>query len=370
MLQNMKVDIIYYKSNSDFEMEFNLCGCCRMRLLTDKSPDRKTMVHSLARAVSRSRIIMIVGSLFGETGALPTVSEAIGIGLSSIDNKTYGIKSEEEIKIISGATPLVTPDGFFGGCIIESGPQTLILISDNKTVRKEIMHSLIHPYIEELYANELLERSANTEENVTETTSDNFEDGNLVLESDEPESQYSEADNYQLLTENDVLQESQPLEAEDPHLLSEIKDEDDIQAIVSNDEEILSVVQPENIEEVVDYSSEGIIMDDADDSEETSEDIKFKEFDIISDTDYDDYDFAQVAELAYMDQQDSEMLVENDDSDESYSRGYSLKSPILILTIVLLLTIVVLCFCIFLVPSSSNSTPTAFIKETFSTLFG
>ena len=52
MFQNVKVDIIYYKTNTDFEMEFNLCGCCRMRLLTDKSPDRKTAVHSLARAVS------------------------------------------------------------------------------------------------------------------------------------------------------------------------------------------------------------------------------------------------------------------------------------------------------------------------------
>ena len=38
----MKVDVIYYKTNTDFEMEFNLCGCCRMRLLTDKAPDRKT----------------------------------------------------------------------------------------------------------------------------------------------------------------------------------------------------------------------------------------------------------------------------------------------------------------------------------------
>ena len=30
MFQNLKVDVIYYKTNTDFEMEFNLCGCCRM----------------------------------------------------------------------------------------------------------------------------------------------------------------------------------------------------------------------------------------------------------------------------------------------------------------------------------------------------
>ena len=47
MLQNIKVDIIYYKTATDFEMEFNLCGCCRMRLLTDKAPDRRSMVQNL-----------------------------------------------------------------------------------------------------------------------------------------------------------------------------------------------------------------------------------------------------------------------------------------------------------------------------------
>ncbi|MEE1055109.1 MAG: hypothetical protein U0L36_04660, partial [Acutalibacteraceae bacterium] len=68
MFQIIKVDIIYYQTNTDFEMEFNLCGCCRMRLLTDNAPDKKTLVHSLARAVSRSRVIIIVGNLFGEEG--------------------------------------------------------------------------------------------------------------------------------------------------------------------------------------------------------------------------------------------------------------------------------------------------------------
>ena len=57
MLYNLRSDIIYYKSGSDFELEFNLCGCCRMRLLTAKPSNKKTFVHSLARAVSRSRVI-------------------------------------------------------------------------------------------------------------------------------------------------------------------------------------------------------------------------------------------------------------------------------------------------------------------------
>lgn len=169
MFQNMKVDIVYYKTNSDFEMEFNLCGCCRMRLLTDKATDRKLMVHSLARAVSRSRIIMVVGPLFGEEGSIATTASAIGSSLEKVDNKLYGIRTDAPINIIAGATPLVTSDGFFGGCIIERGPQTMILLSESRTVRKTIVENLIHPYISELYAIELKNKAESIIESNTET---------------------------------------------------------------------------------------------------------------------------------------------------------------------------------------------------------
>ena len=96
MLQNLKVDIVYYRTNTDFELEFNLCGCCRMRLLTDKAPDRKTLVHDLARAVSRSRVIIISGNLFGEDGIMDITARAISKTLTEIDNKRYGISGGEK----------------------------------------------------------------------------------------------------------------------------------------------------------------------------------------------------------------------------------------------------------------------------------
>jgi len=150
MIQNLKVDVIYHQTASDFEMEFNLCGCCRMRLLNDKTTDRKGFVKALARGVARSRVIIACGPLFGDEGIIKTVSIAIGTGLCSCDAKTYGIISDEKIEIIKGSTPLVTSDGYFGGCIIESGPQTIILLTENRAFRKAIMQNLIHPYIEEL----------------------------------------------------------------------------------------------------------------------------------------------------------------------------------------------------------------------------
>lgn len=150
MVQNLKVDIIYHMTPSDFEMEFNLCGCCRMRLLNDKTTDKKTFIKALARAVSRSRVIMVCGPLFGENGIIKTVATAIGGATAPCNNATYGIIGDESIEIINGSTPLVTPDGYFGGCIIESGPQTIILLTENRAFRKSIMQNLIHPYVEEI----------------------------------------------------------------------------------------------------------------------------------------------------------------------------------------------------------------------------
>ncbi len=146
-MDNIKVDIIYYNIGTDFEMEFNLCGCCRMRLLTDKVQNRNEFTQSLSRAVSRSRIIMACGPLFGETGLINTVGVVTGIGTELLDNKSYGVETDDEIPILKGSTPLVTSDGIFGGCIIENGPQTIILLSESKTLRKQIMKDLIHPYI-------------------------------------------------------------------------------------------------------------------------------------------------------------------------------------------------------------------------------
>ncbi len=150
MFQNVKVDVLYYQINTDFEMEFNLCGCCRMRLLTEKATDRKSLAHFLARAVSRSRVILVCGSLFGSDGLIETVARSVNRPLVVADAAAYGLDSDTEVKIMEGATPLVSPEGYFGGCIIESGPQAIILLTDNKHVRKSIMENLIHSYVAEL----------------------------------------------------------------------------------------------------------------------------------------------------------------------------------------------------------------------------
>ena len=167
-MQSMKVDIVYYVVPTDFELEFNLSGCCRMRLLTSLSHDRKGYVEALARAVSRSKIILACGPIFGEDGLIYMTSKAIGRPLTLINNRDYGIADEQNVRVIEGSLPLVTSSGLFGGVIIESGPQTIIILSENRDVRKNIMQTLIHPYIQEISIMEIRKSTASVPQHTAE----------------------------------------------------------------------------------------------------------------------------------------------------------------------------------------------------------
>ncbi|MBQ1186251.1 MAG: hypothetical protein IIX54_01005 [Clostridia bacterium] len=146
-MANLKIDIIYYKTSSDFEMEFNLSGCCRMRMFKDKVETPKGLVNTLARDVSRSKITIIVTDLFGDNSGIPTVAKAIKLPLVNFDKEKYGVSTNDDILIPETAVPLVTKTGIYGGCIIENGPQSIIIVSSVRTLRHEIMKAYIHNYV-------------------------------------------------------------------------------------------------------------------------------------------------------------------------------------------------------------------------------
>lgn len=385
MFQNMKTDIIYYKTNTDFEMEFNLCGCCRMRLLTDKTPDRKTMVHSLARAVSRSQIILVVGSLFGNSGSISSVSDAIGSKLVPLDNKTYGIKATDEIYILETATPLVTPDGIFGGCIIESGPQTMILLSENKAIRKTIMQNLIHPYIEELYANLLKEKVNSSGDNnqgdpsFDESASDEIiceadENYNPVIEGSDFITDYNPSDSEkeyettdELITESDEVEEEEEIEnSGDDSFVTEITENDAPEIEPSETEELLTEISEVEPIEEEDTLGEKIVFSVDNIEEDEEEEIIPDDIPFI--TEDENYDPDNTIDDLENYEQNQEFVSEGEEENLPFKK-YSLNLPILILTVVLLLTIAILCYCIFFIPSSNGETGAAFIKETFDILF-
>ena len=372
MFQNLKVDILYYKTNTDFEMEFNLCGCCRMRLLTDKSPDRKTALHSLARAVSRSRIIIITGGLFGDDGIINIVSSATGIPVAELDKSGYGISGEEKIEILKGATPLVTAEGYFGGLIIESGPQTMILISENKNIRKNIMQNLIHPYIEELCAVELKEKAAavsethNLHQNA-QATVDFIEDINETSESQEESNQEITEE----VTAEEAVDETENEQIEDSD--SDVESESGAQEAAENqeiytetEEEIVIDTTQSDAEENAIISS-GMIFESDDDFVVTPlEDV---EAPLVIDTNQEDN--ATETEIKITEEYIKDFVIETEDYYNKKSKfSFSLNKVILALAIFLLIVFAVLCFCIFYVPSAEGVGVGEYIRETFNTLFG
>lgn len=377
MFQNIKVDIIYYKTNTDFELEFNLCGCCRMRLLTDKAPDKKTLVHDLARAVSRSRVILIAGSLFGEDGIIEIIARAISKTLTEVDNRLYGISDGSSIKIINGATPLVTSEGYFGGCIIESGPQAMILLSDNKAVRKTVMNTLIHPYIEELCALELKEKAqaAQSADKSAETPSAAAaENGETDLAanglSEAPASKESEG-TYQESPESAEASKEQEA-SQNGSLSAQAADSPEISGGESAGNP--SAAEPSKPLDFFASKPDGVTL---------SGGMRFESADSESSFADKDENEPYFGTENIKNPRGSRFKGRESYGDESgayyqYDNGYPEKSgagksgnkAMLIISILLLVILAVLCYCIFYVPAREGISPAEYLQETFGILLG
>ncbi|MBQ2237459.1 MAG: hypothetical protein II317_05085 [Clostridia bacterium] len=329
MFQNVKVDIIYYDTSTDFELEFNLCGCCRMRLLTDKTDDQKLFLHMMARSVSRSRIIILTGKLFGDDGIINLTANAISKSIVATDNKLYGISSDDNIEIIEGSIPLVTPEGYFGGCIIESGPQSMVLLSDNKNIRKSIMNTLIHPYIEEMSAIALKEKAeeARTVSNMA-----------IIEETNETETIEENTENY----------------------IDEISEE------INDASETIQEEQPEENTADTQKDNMSFVFENYESSDEETYSKMFIEPSKVKFSKKSYYDEAYVPDAAQNFVFDSELEFRPINT----TKSFDFSKIILALTIILLLLTAAVCFSLFYIPSSLGTTPKLFIEEIIKTLFG
>ncbi len=327
MIQNLKVDIVYYKMETDFEMEFNLGGCCRMRLLTDKANEKRTYLNMLSRAVQRSRVIISCGSLFTQNGIIDITAHSIGKGLETVNKSEYGIKSNDEIQIINGSIPLVTPDGIFGGCIIESGPQTIILLSESKSVRKTIMKNLIHPYIEDISV---------LQPKPTETQNQEIE---VAEQSDEetPETEVSEEQNDEI-GETDGEKEETVEEKEETEQESET-----------------SFSSEHNIEFVM--------FDDTEDTQDIPDEIAVENTGLVIEPSNVKYSKKSYYDLEYSNSQADEDFYFEDKEDIVTKKDY--KLPIIIISILLVLVLAVLAFCLLYIPITNKINISEYIKQIF-----
>lgn len=400
MIQNIKVDTIYYLSNSDFEMEFNLCGCCKMRMLTDKAENPKNFVGLLSRAVSRSQVIICCGKLFSDDGLIKIVAKAIKRPLTTVDNAAYGIVDNNEIEIISGAVPLVNSDGCFCGCIAESGPQSIILLTDNKAIRKTVMKQLIHPYIEELS----IIKNTQTSDNDAE----NNESDELTTTPESAEQTPALADT-QVIDDNLTEDESNADEIADETAweepAEEFLDSDSNTELAESDETIVSDIQPEESEKIEEETGEesavlenDIQTDDeqtvasenqkddtvekfvlpeviVDEGVETTPDtfIDASEinsgFELYLEPERVKYSKKSHYALNYVpSESDKEFISESSDNNffEKETDKKVLNLPILIVAIILLVALAALAYLLIFVPMNSNFAFSEYIKNIFS----
>ena len=335
MIENIKVDIIYFMTATDFEFEFNLGGCCRMRLLNDKVNEKKSFVNSLARAVSRSQIIIGVGPLFGEDGLIATTAAAISHSLQVVNNKAYGIASDEKIEVIEGAVPLVTGEGYFGGCIIESGNQSIILLTENRTVRKAIMKTLVHPYIEDMCIMMSAERTGSSiiqdvKPAVTEPEVSPEEtpvtDGRVEEEAKEAEPQPAEE------TEPEAAEEAEPEVTKEAGEETENTDKAEPEPDAEHNVEIEFYEPDKEISEA---------------EEEISGEIE-----------------QNPEEIYFMPEEEEE---DDGEPQGKKKKGNGLNITILIVCILLLITVFAICYFLFFLPMIGGMSTSEYFKEIFST---
>lgn len=391
MIPNIKLDIVYYLTATDFEMEFNLGGCCRMRMLTDRVSDKKAYIKSLSRAVSRSKIILACGPLFGEDGLIYITSKAIGAALVTADNSEYGIDGNAEIKIMENSVPLVTRDGIFGGCIIESGPQTIILLTENRGTRKDIMKNLIHPYIEET---SLLEATKQPPDinipPVSASPTASITDG-ISIQSD-PEENFdaqsvpAENENGEVLAENEKISEEITEEAQEERSQELTGEQDESAGSVQGQTEDFKSrdtapsdkesTQECFVQENTDISADSapnhnnfndipFIFDDGEASpnEQTEVDFNHEEdFKLITESQHVKQERINRYAMDYIPSKEDSMLLLSDEENRSSNHNV-INISIIIIAILLIVIAAALCYILIYLPHSKGMSVTEYLSD-------
>lgn len=152
MSKDVRIEILYYKESTDVSLEFGLHGDYPVRMLSTSCADLEGFFKALKRAVWRSEIIILIGGYTSKEYIPAFVARALSLGVTVPDYKSERIISPEIYSIPDKASPLASSDRKFGGFILESGPQTIISLIEDKDVRLMITKEIIVRYISEHYA--------------------------------------------------------------------------------------------------------------------------------------------------------------------------------------------------------------------------
>lgn len=148
MSKDIKVEVIYYKSEADVSLEFGLHGDYPLRLLSSSCNDIQTFFKKLKHAVQRSEIIITVGG-YGKDRLPEFIGKAVGKKSYTPDYRSEHIITDEKYALPEGAIPLAPKSKRFAGFLMECGPQTIISLTDNRKTRLDIVEQFVVGYITE-----------------------------------------------------------------------------------------------------------------------------------------------------------------------------------------------------------------------------
>ncbi|MEE0945695.1 MAG: hypothetical protein U0M42_02555 [Acutalibacteraceae bacterium] len=211
MVQNLKVDVIYYNTPADFEFEFNLGGCCPSRILNNRTSSPAEMLTALSKSVSRSRIILVIGKVNEEDGLMAIISKAIGMPLTEVNTEEFSVVYPQTPVVIKNALPLISNDGILAGCIVESGPQAIVLLPDSKSLRKEICETLVFPYVTAMSKTPETDNVMGDEEKPEEENTQEIAEEEQENTEETYEVQTEEAD-VEPITEEEIVEEVEQAE--------------------------------------------------------------------------------------------------------------------------------------------------------------
>ena len=150
-MASVKVEFIYYNENGDPRLEFGLNGNFTTRVLSSYCSEDKEYLYALKKAVSRNTIIIVVGGFRDDGHLMKVTALSIGRKIESYDfvGMGYGKVANAPDLLPEKCLPLVDKEGQFAGILLESGPQSIIMLSENNPNKSFIIKEYISPYVEE-----------------------------------------------------------------------------------------------------------------------------------------------------------------------------------------------------------------------------
>lgn len=149
MSGNIKLEIVYYAAESDPALEFGMRGNFSVRVLSSHVATPTELIAALKKASVRNEFIVVVGG-FENSAVVGLIARSIGreLVLASQHSDT---QPGEQLLIPADAIPLVADNDEVCGAVIESGYQSIILLSGQKERRDRVIKPLLLPYLNERY---------------------------------------------------------------------------------------------------------------------------------------------------------------------------------------------------------------------------